>query len=111
MDPLAPLQDLLGVDDAVGAARAAVDRLLSHRVLRRRGAEVTAESALRGARASAVLAGARKTLPEQRRQRESGGVGSDASGAGGPVAGGPPGQSSLVGGAVRLYADLGTLLG
>ena len=111
MDPLAPLQDLPGVDDAVGAARGAVDRLLSHRVLRRRSAEVTAESALRGARASAVLAGARITLPELRRQLESGGVGSDAPGAGGPVAGGPPGQSSLVGGAVRLYADLGTLLG
>jgi hypothetical protein len=131
MDPLAPLQDLPGVDDAVGAARAAVDRLLSHRVLRRRSAEVTAESALRGARASAVLAGAHITLPELRRQLESGGVGSDAPGVGGPVAGGPvaggpdaggpdagaplaggpPGQSSLVGGAVRLYADLGTLLG
>jgi Fic family protein len=45
------------VADAVTAARADVDRLLAHRVLRRRGAEVSAESALRGARASAVLEG------------------------------------------------------
>ena len=103
---LAALQDLPGVDDAVRAARAGVDRLLSHRMLRRRSAEVTAESALRGARASAALAGARITLPELRRQLESGGVGSSAGGVDGAH-----GAGRLVAGAVRLYADLGTLRG
>jgi hypothetical protein len=107
---LAALQDLPGVNDAVRAARAGVDRLLSHRMLRRRSAEVTAESALRGARASAALAGARITLPELRRQLESGGVGSSAGGGVGGLAG-ARGEGRLVGGAVRLYADLGTLRG
>jgi hypothetical protein len=124
VDALAALQDLPGVDDAVRAARAGVDRLLSNRVLRRRSAEVTAESALRGARASAALAGAHTTLPELRRQLESGGVGSGGRGGGGRGSGGrggggegsaygegSGGEGSLVGGAVRLYADLGTLLG
>jgi hypothetical protein len=56
-DPLAPLLDLPGVADALGAAREAVDRLLNHRVLRRQSAAVSSESALRGARASAALEG------------------------------------------------------
>jgi hypothetical protein len=56
--PLAPLLDLPGVAEWVESARAAVDRLRSHRALRRGGATVTAESALRGARASAALEGA-----------------------------------------------------
>jgi hypothetical protein len=56
-DPLSPLLDLPGVSDALAAARDAVDRLLGHRVLRRRSAVVSAESALRGARASAALDG------------------------------------------------------
>src|SRR5262249_9120520 len=47
-------------------ARAAVDRLLAHRVLRRRSAEVSAESALRGARASAALDGADHPLEKVR---------------------------------------------
>jgi hypothetical protein len=58
VDPLAPLLGLPGVRDAADAARAAVDRLLGHRVLRRQSAEVSAESALRGAWASATLDGA-----------------------------------------------------
>jgi hypothetical protein len=45
------------VADALAAARDAVDRLLGHRVLRRQSARVSAESALRGARASAELEG------------------------------------------------------
>jgi hypothetical protein len=57
-DPLAPLLDLPGVVAAADEAREAVDRLLAHRVLRRRGEAVSAESALRGARASAALEGA-----------------------------------------------------
>jgi hypothetical protein len=49
-DLLAPLLALPGVEPAVAGARSAIDGLLSHRVLRRGSAEVTAESALRGAR-------------------------------------------------------------
>jgi hypothetical protein len=56
-DPLAPLLDLPEVAPAAEAARAAVDRLLAHRLMRNRSAEVSTESALRGARASAALEG------------------------------------------------------
>ncbi|MBB3083453.1 oxidoreductase [Geodermatophilus sabuli] len=56
-DPLAPLLELPGVREAADGARAAVDRLLRHRLMRNRSAEVSTESALRGARASAVLEG------------------------------------------------------
>ncbi|GII86805.1 oxidoreductase [Sphaerisporangium siamense] len=56
-DPLAVIAGLPGVPEAVQEARAAVDRLYGHRVLRRRRPEVSAESALRGARASAALEG------------------------------------------------------
>jgi hypothetical protein len=45
------------VADAVAAARGTVDRLHNHRVLRRKRPQVSAESALRGARASAALEG------------------------------------------------------
>ncbi|MEO3861222.1 oxidoreductase [Acrocarpospora sp. B8E8] len=54
-DPLAVIAEM--VPEAVQEARFAVDRLYRHRVLRRRGPEVSAESALRGARASAALDG------------------------------------------------------
>jgi hypothetical protein len=56
-DPLVPLLDLPGVREAADAARAGVDRLLGHKVLRRESAGVSTESALRGARASAALEG------------------------------------------------------
>jgi len=65
-DPLAPLLDLPGVADAVARARAAVDGLLANRTLRRRSADVSAESALRGAWASAVLSGDDVTLADVR---------------------------------------------
>jgi hypothetical protein len=65
-DPLAPLLDLPGVRDAAEEARAAIDRLLAHRVLRRESAGVSTESALRGARASAALEGADVPLPDLR---------------------------------------------
>ncbi len=101
-DLLAPLLSLPGVDPAVAEARAAVDELLGHRVLRRRSAEVTAESALRGARASAQLEGAGIELERLRGQL---------------LAGGPvqvhdrdPRTSAVVRSAVRLHADLGQLL-
>ncbi|GAA4236508.1 hypothetical protein FHR32_003191 [Streptosporangium album] len=56
-DPLAVIAELPGVPEAVIDARKAVDRLYGHRVLRRKSPEVSARSALRGARASAALEG------------------------------------------------------
>jgi hypothetical protein len=101
-DHLAPLLELPGVPAAVATARSAIDGLLSHRVLRRRSAEVTAESALRGARASAELEGAGIELERLRGQLLAGGTitlpSKDAHGA------------KVVEGAVRLHADLGSVL-
>ncbi|MCU1616815.1 MAG: hypothetical protein JWO98_4355 [Frankiales bacterium] len=65
-DPLAPLLDLPGVREAAGASRVAIDRLLAHRLMRNRSAEVSAESALRGARASAALEGVDVPLADLR---------------------------------------------
>jgi Fic family protein len=65
-DALDQVANLPGVAEAVADARTAVDRLLGHRILRRRSAEVSTESALRGARATAVLEGASVTLEELR---------------------------------------------
>jgi hypothetical protein len=93
-DPLAALGSLPGVPEAVDEARAAVDRLRGHRVLRSRSAEVTAESALRGARASAALAGSDWPLEELRRRTDLG----DEPGAG------------LVRGALRISGELSSLL-
>lgn len=73
-DPLAALLPLPDVQDAVAEARTAVDALLGHRVLRRGSAEVTAESALRGARASAELEGAGIELERLRGQLMGGGT-------------------------------------
>jgi hypothetical protein len=63
---LAPLLALPGVEEAAVAARTGVDRLLGHRVLRRESAGVSTESALRGARASAALAGVDVPLADLR---------------------------------------------
>lgn len=93
-DPLAALGSLPGVPEAVDEARAAVDRLRGHRVLRSRSAEVTAESALRGARASAAIAGADWPLEELRRRTDFG----DEPGAG------------VVRGALRVSGELAPLL-
>src|ERR1700690_2588991 len=93
-DPLAAVAQLPGVDEAVDRARTAVDRLRGHKVLRSRSGEVTAESALRGARASAALAGADWPLEELRRRTELGAE----EGAG------------LVRGALRVSGELGSLL-
>ncbi len=101
-DPLAPLLDLPGVREAVNGARASIDTLLGHRVLRRRSAEVTAESALRGARASAQLEGAGIELERLRGQLLAGGTvephDRDAH------------TGAVVQAAVRLHADLGQVL-
>jgi hypothetical protein len=71
-DPLAAVAALPGVDDAVRVARDAVDAVAGHRVLRSRAAEVAAESLLRGARASAELAGTAWPLEELRRRTSFG---------------------------------------
>jgi Fic family protein len=102
-DPFAALVDLPGVRDAVAEARTAVDGLLSHRLLRRRSAEVTAESALRGARSSAELEGAHVELERLRGQLLAGSPvelhdRADVRGA------------RTVANAVRLHADLGQVL-
>ena len=61
-DPLASVADLPGVSAAVAEARAAVDGLRAHRVLRKHAERVASESALRGARASAALEGVDRPL-------------------------------------------------
>jgi hypothetical protein len=65
-DPLSPLLELPGVAEAVADSRRAVDALLGNRVLRRRSSDVSAESLLRGAWASAALAGSPAGLDEVR---------------------------------------------
>jgi hypothetical protein len=65
-DPLTALLQLPGVAPAVASSRSAVDTLLGHRVLRRRSADVSAESALRGAWASAALEGITAGLADVR---------------------------------------------
>ncbi|RFS87096.1 oxidoreductase [Actinomadura spongiicola] len=88
-DALADVANLRGVSGAVDDARSAVDRLLGHRVLRRRSAEVSTESALRGARASAVLEGVSVTLDELRATEHP--------------------SDPVVQGSLRVSAELGTL--
>ncbi|WP_084955890.1 oxidoreductase [Thermoactinospora rubra] len=66
-DPLAVIAELPGVPEAVDEARQAVDRLYRHRVLRRRSPEVSIESSLRGARASAAIEGVDVPLEQLRR--------------------------------------------
>ncbi len=87
-NPLAGVLALPGVESAVREARSEVDRLLAHRLLRRGSAAVSAESALRGARASAALEGADEPLPQVR------------AGDGGPV----------VRGALRASGELGAMV-
>ena len=101
-DPLAALLALPGVIEAVTESRAAVDALLGHRVLRRRSAEVTAESALRGARASAELEGAGMELERLRGQLMNGQQVT--------VQSKDVRLGQLAANAVRLHADLGSLL-
>ncbi|MEU6346001.1 oxidoreductase [Streptomyces sp. NPDC046977] len=94
-DPLAVLGSLPGVADSVALVRKAVDQAYGHRVMRRRSDEVASEAALRGARASAALAGADWALEEIRRR-------SDFS---------VDGEARTVGAALRLTAESGQLLG
>ena len=97
-DPLAHVSALPGVGEAVDRARAAVDGLRGHRVLRRSSEKVSSESALRGARASAALEGADVPLDALRRTvTASGHLPDDV----GPV----------VQGALRVAAELGPAQG
>ncbi|MEV0798059.1 cell filamentation protein Fic [Kribbella sp. NPDC050281] len=67
VDVFEPLAGLEGVGSAARAARDAVDVLLRDRGLRKVGSDMTAEALLRGAHASAALAGSPATLDEVRR--------------------------------------------
>jgi hypothetical protein len=65
-DPLAWLSGLEGVPSAFAATRDGIDVMLRDRGLRRTSPEQTTESLLRGAHASAVLAGSASSLEEVR---------------------------------------------
>jgi len=95
-DPLAHVAALPGVDAAVERARAAVDDLRGHRVLRRYGERVSSESALRGARASAALEGVDLPLDAVRRTVSAGGRL-------------PEDGEPVVQGALRVATELGPL--
>jgi hypothetical protein len=69
-DPLARLTGLEGVASAMAATRDGIDALLRDRGLRRTTPDLTTESLLRGAHASAVLEGSSSSLAEL---RETGG--------------------------------------
>jgi Fic family protein len=71
-DPLAPLAALQGVPEAVASVRKSVDRIYGHRVMRRRSSEVSAEAALRAARATAAVEGVDWSLEEVRRRSDFG---------------------------------------
>ncbi|GCD97195.1 MULTISPECIES: oxidoreductase [Embleya] len=96
-DPLAALALLPGVPESVEDTRTAVDRLLGHRTMRRRSMDISAESALRGARASAALEGVDWSLEEIRRRTDYSSSLDDG--------------GAVVAGALRLSAEIGTLLG
>lgn len=76
-DPLAWLSELEGVPSAFAATRDGIDVLLRDRGLRRTTPEMTAESLLRGAHASAVLEGSGSSL-EEVREGAGDGVATDA---------------------------------
>jgi len=95
-DVFAPIAALPSVADAVAEARVAVDGLRGHRVLRRSAEKVSAESTLRGARASGALDGADLPLDVVRRTvRASGHL--------------PEPEGPVVEGALRVAAEVGLL--
>lgn len=65
-DPLASLSTLEGVPSAFAATRDGIDAMLRDRGLRKTAPELTGESLLRGAWASAVLEGSTSTLEQVR---------------------------------------------
>ena len=76
-DPLAWLTDLDGVRSAYAGTRDGIDVMLRDRGLRRTTPELTGESLLRGAHASAVLEGSSASL-EQARAGEADEIAADA---------------------------------
>lgn len=62
-DPLAPLLELPGVEDAVAAAREAVDAVHGHPANRRGWPATAAEASVRASRASAALDGGDVEIP------------------------------------------------
>ena len=69
MERLAGVEQLEGVASGFAATRDGIDTMLRDRGLRRTSAELTTESLLRGARASAVLAGSTSTIDDVRAGR------------------------------------------
>jgi len=67
VERLAGVEQLEGVVSGFAAARDGIDTMLRDRGLRQTSAELTAESLLRGAQASAVLAGSTSSLDVVRR--------------------------------------------
>lgn len=76
-DPLGWLSALEGVSSAFAATRDGIDVMLRDRGLRRTSPELTAESLLRGAHASAVLEGSASSLADLR-EGSGDAVGADA---------------------------------
>jgi hypothetical protein len=66
VDSLARIEELEGVASGFAATRDGIDAMLRDRGLRQTSPELTSESLLRGASASAVLAGSSSTLDEVR---------------------------------------------
>lgn len=66
VDPLKWINDLEGVPSAFAATRDGIDQALRDRGLRRTAPEVTTESLIRGAHASAILEGSSSSLDEVR---------------------------------------------
>jgi hypothetical protein len=95
-DPLVAIAELPAVAEAVDGARLAVDGLRGHRVLRRSAEKVSAESTLRGARASGALDGADLPLDVVRRTVRAGGHL-------------PEPEGPVVEGALRVAAEVGLL--
>jgi hypothetical protein len=85
---LVPLLELDGLAARVGETRQAVDGLLAHRVLRRRSADVSGESLLRGAWAAAAMTGSAADLASVRDGRS---------------------EDPIVQGALRVSTELGGL--
>jgi len=67
VERLARVEELEGVVSGFAAARDGIDAMLRDRGLRQTSPDLTAESLLRGARASAVLAGSASSLDDVRR--------------------------------------------
>src|SRR5690606_22468911 len=69
-DPLAPLLELAGVDDAVQSARQAVDAVHRHPTNRKGWPTTAAEASVRAARASAAIDGGDAEIPPDGEVRE-----------------------------------------